>query len=171
LLSLARLVPIKGLGEALDALAAREDLEWIIAGDGPLRAELTRRAASSRARVRLVGEVRGAGKLELLAAADALLLPSRPLPSGRTEGAPLALLEAMAARLPVIASDTGGIGELLDFGRAGLLFDPARPGTLLAAVDRARSEPAPSMRIECAQAIARKHDWQHIAERYERWLQ
>jgi glycosyltransferase involved in cell wall biosynthesis len=170
LLTLARLVPIKGLLEALEMLGPREDVEWIIAGDGPLRAELQRRAASARARVRLVGEVHGDDKLQLLAAADALLMPSLQLPSGRAEGAPLAILEAMAAGLPVIASSTGGIPELLDFGRAGALFDPREPATLHAALAAVQVEPEREQRLARAREIAFAHDWSIVGERYERWI-
>jgi glycosyltransferase involved in cell wall biosynthesis len=169
LLTLARLVPIKGLCEALDVLAGQAGLEWIIAGDGPLRAELERRAVGTRARIRVVGEVRGFDKLKLLAGTDALLLPSRKLASGRAEGTPLAVLEAMACGLPVIASNTGGIGELLEQGRAGTLFDPEQPQALLDAIDRMRSGAPPEMLVR-AREIANAHDWQIIAERYERWL-
>lgn len=169
LLTLARLVPIKGLCEALDVLGQQADLEWIIAGDGPLRAELERRAARARAHVRVVGEVRGYDKLKLLAGADAMLLPSRQLASGRAEGAPLAVLEAMACNLPVIASSTGGVPELLDQGRAGLLFDPTRPESLLIALNKARAGVPPETLVR-AREIASAHDWNLIAERYERWL-
>lgn len=170
LVTLARLVPIKGLAEALDTLGQRDDVEWIIAGDGPLRAELTERAARCRARIRLVGQLDEAAKLDLLAAADALLLPSRVLPSGRAEGAPLAVLEAMAAALPVIASNTGGIAELVEHGRAGFLFDPAQPETLHAALARARDVRERAAVVARGAEIARAHDWHRIAARYERWL-
>jgi glycosyltransferase involved in cell wall biosynthesis len=169
LLTLARLVPIKGLCEALDVLRGQSELEWIIAGDGPLRAELEQRAVRARARIRVVGEVRGFDKLKLLAGADALLLPSRKLASGRAEGTPLALLEAMACGLPVIASDTGGIAELLEHGRAGMLFDPEQPHTLLAALHRMRAGVPPETIVR-AREIASAHDWQLISQRYERWL-
>jgi len=170
LLTLARLVPIKGLAQALEVIEPRDDVDWIIAGDGPLREQLEHRAATTGSRVRLVGEVRGAAKAQLLAAADALLLPSLQLPSGRAEGAPLAILEAMAAGLPVIASSTGGIPELLDFGRAGVLFDPTIPATLRAALDTVHIEPHRAQRIARGREIAFAHDWAVVGERYERLL-
>jgi len=173
LLTLARLVPIKGLCEALERIAGRADLEWIIAGDGPLRAQLQRQASRASGRVRLVGEVHGADKRSLLAAADALLLPSRELVSGRAEGTPLCVLEAMAARVPVIASSTGGLCELVDFGRAGTLFDPRSPSAVLEAIDRVRGfTPADrSAQVERGAVIAQAHDWTAVAARYERWLE
>jgi glycosyltransferase involved in cell wall biosynthesis len=141
LLTLARLVPVKGLAEALEALGHRDDLEWLIAGEGPECAALTALAARSRIRVRLLGYVTGADKQALLRAADAFVLPSRVLPSGRTEGVPIALLEAMGSGVPVIASVVGGVGEWLTPGVTGLSFDPSQPGQLERAVDALAASP------------------------------
>ena len=142
LLTLARLVPVKGLAQAIEALAHRDDLEWLIAGDGPEAEALAALAARSRLRVRLLGYVHGADKQALLHAADAFVLPSLVLPSGRTEGVPLALLEAMASGVPVIASAVGGVSEWLTPGVTGLSFDPRQPGQLERAVDALAASPA-----------------------------
>jgi glycosyltransferase involved in cell wall biosynthesis len=96
---LARLVPIKGLDVALAALAqlpARCTL--VVAGDGPARAALEHRAAALgvSARVRFVGWLDAAARDALLAAADAVCVPSIATPDGRSEGTPLAALEALA---------------------------------------------------------------------------
>ncbi len=176
LLTLARLVPVKGLCEALDVLARRPDIEWVIAGDGPLRAELEARAARARrdhsARIRLVGEVRGPQKARWLAAADAFLLPSRVLTSGRTEGMPHALLEAMAAGLPVIASNVGGVRELVHDRENGLLFDSEWPDSLLAALDALTSSPQLATTLaQRASYTAQPYDWRSIAPRLEAWLE
>jgi len=154
LLTLARLVPVKGLAQAIEALAHRADLEWLIAGDGPERAALPALAARSRIRVRLLGFVTGAEKHALLRAADAFVLPSRVLPSGRTEGVPLALLEAMASGTPVIASAVGGVGEWLTPGVTGLSFDPGQPRQLERAVDALAASPG-AARVLADRARAR----------------
>jgi glycosyltransferase involved in cell wall biosynthesis len=100
-----------------------------------------------------------------------LLLPSRVLPNGRTEGAPHALLEAMAAGLPVIASDVGGVGDLVRDGQTGLLFDPSSPVSLLAALDTLVSQPVRVKSIaQAGQQAAQAFDWRVIAPRLERWL-
>lgn len=141
LLTIARLVPVKGLAQAIEALGHRDDLEWLIAGDGPELAALAELAARSRIHVRLLGSVTGTDKHALLEAADAFVLPSRVLPSGRTEGVPIALLEAMASGTPVIASLVGGVGEWLTPGVTGLSFDPRQPRQLERAVDALADSP------------------------------
>lgn len=171
LLTLARLVPVKGLCEALAELAHRADLQWLIAGGGPLAEELARRARSVRIEARLLGQVGGAHKRELLHACDALLLPSRVLPSGRSEGAPTVVLEAMAHGLPVIASDVGGIAELVDSPCTGLLVPPDASGALERAVDSLAGDPVLRSRLaERAAAVAQAHYWSALAPKLERLL-
>jgi glycosyltransferase involved in cell wall biosynthesis len=138
-----RLVPIKGLAEAIAALGERGDLELLIAGDGPERPRLEQLAVGTRLRVRFLGPVHGADKEALFAAADALLLPSRPEPSGRTEGAPLVIREAQARGLPVLASRTGGIPELIGDRDRSLLFEPGSADSMRSAVDRLLQQASP----------------------------
>ncbi|MFO0574472.1 MAG: glycosyltransferase family 4 protein [Polyangia bacterium] len=137
-LALSRLVPVKGLDtliRALQPLHARGlDADLVLAGDGPQRDELQALAAPLGNRVRLVGEVRGETKRLLLRGCDVLALPSRRLPDGRTESAPTVLLEALAAGCPVVASDVGGVAELLD--GAGLLVPADAPDALGEALAR-----------------------------------
>jgi glycosyltransferase involved in cell wall biosynthesis len=171
LLTLARLVPVKGLLEALEALRDRSDLRWCIAGEGPLRAELQARARAAALDVRLLGELHGEAKLRALHAADALLLPSQVLATGRTEGVPQALLEAMASGVPCIASAVGGIPELIEHGRTGMLFRPDATHELHAAIDTLLRDPQCAARIANAgRERARGYDWQSIGARVEAWL-
>lgn len=134
-LMLARLVPIKGVDVALRALAGRRDEELLVAGDGPELEPLRRLARAVGARARFVGVATGVDKARLLAAADALLVPSRHARGGRTEGAPVAALEAMAAGVPVVASRVGGLSSLVEHGATGMLVAPDDPGALRAAID------------------------------------
>jgi glycosyltransferase involved in cell wall biosynthesis len=171
LLSLSRLVPVKGLREAVSALRDRADLEWLIAGDGPERDALQRLARGSRLRVRLLGHVVAAEKRALLHAADAFVLPSRVLASGRSEGVPTAMLEAMAAGLPVVATDVGGVREVVHDGRTGLLLSPHDAQALGRALDHLMAEP------RCAAALganarreAARHAWPELAGRFEQLL-
>jgi glycosyltransferase involved in cell wall biosynthesis len=71
-----------------------------------------------------------------MAGADLYVQPSRPLHSGRTEGLPVATLEALAAGLPVLASATGGLAEL-PYGPPRLrLVPPGDPAALAACLEQ-----------------------------------
>jgi len=168
LLTLARLVPVKGLPQAVAALAHRDDLEWLIAGEGPERAALEALARTSSLRVRLLGHVAGEDKNALLHSADAFVLPSRVLPSGRSEGAPTAVLEAMAAGLPVIAPAVGGIGELIRSAETGWSFEPEQSGALEAAVEHVQRARHDVQRVAAAARVfAERQCWSALAPAIE----
>jgi glycosyltransferase involved in cell wall biosynthesis len=161
-LALGRLVPVKGLAGLLTAMAALPEATLVVAGDGPLRPALTAQAAPLGARVRFVGEVAGPLRRQLLHGCDVLALPSLILPDGRTESAPLVLLEALAAGCPIVASAVGGTAELV--GDAGLLVPPQDPVALAAALQKALYDPgwSAACRRRAAQRAAR-FDWSVVA--------
>ena len=115
ILVVARLVPVKGVDVAITACRQLLDrgipLRLVIAGDGPQRAELT--ALATHPAIQFLGAVdTPSARDRLLGAACVVVIPSRVLPSGRTEGTPLIALEALAANVPVIASRVGGLANL-----------------------------------------------------------
>lgn len=125
LLTVARLAQQKGLETLLDlaagpwrdsgggsvrAVRGGEPL-FVVAGEGPLRGELERRIEAEKLPVRLLGNRDDVP--DLLGAATALVMPSR------WEGQPLTLREALMTGTPAIASEVGGIPEIL--GDAGIL--------------------------------------------------
>jgi hypothetical protein len=110
-LAVGRLVPIKGHAALLHACArararsrAARKPEVVILGDGPERARLARLAAALEVPLRLAGAVPRAEVADWLRAADLFAHPSIRLPSGRTEGAPIAAREAQAVGIPVVAT-------------------------------------------------------------------
>src|SRR5262249_6080027 len=110
--------------------------------------------------VRLLGVVHGEHKRALWSAADAFVLPSRVLASGRSEGIPTALLEAMASGVPAIAARVGGIPEVVRDAHNGLLFDPNAPGELSACVDRLIAAPEFARALgERARTEGGRYDW------------
>lgn len=134
-LALARHVPVKGLDVAIEAVAGGDGRVGLaLAGDGPERARLEARAAAHGANVRFLGTVTGELRRRWLAAADVVVVPSRVLPSGRTEGAPTVLFEALAAGLPVVASDVGGARELVREDN-GILVPPGDAPALRGALE------------------------------------
>ncbi len=122
----------KGHATLLAALAELRDprLAVVCAGEGTLREALEREAESRglAASVRFVGRVDDVAAL--LAAADVMVMPSHQ------EGLGVAALEAMAASLPVIASDVGGLPEAVRDGETGLVVPPGDAGALAAAIAR-----------------------------------
>ncbi|HJS48605.1 MAG TPA: glycosyltransferase family 4 protein [Gemmatimonadales bacterium] len=134
----ANLIPEKGVGVLLDALAGMPDLDWVleVVGDGPELAAL-----ETRARVLGVGNrVRFLGLRddvpELLREADVAVHPAR-----WQEALGNTVLEAMATALPLVASGVGGIPELLRDGEEGLLVPPGDPAALGAALRLLAGDP------------------------------
>ncbi len=145
-LALSRLVPIKGLDIAVRAAAA-VDVTLLIAGDGPEHGALLALSRELRADVRLLGRVAEHEKRALFEAADAFLMPSRTLPDGRSEGVPIALLEALAHGLPAIATATGGMPGIIEDGHSGLLIPADDASALAQAIIQLRLDDALRARL------------------------
>jgi glycosyltransferase involved in cell wall biosynthesis len=111
-----RLVPIKGFDLLVRACAPRHArearLRLVLVGEGPERDRLRRLADGLGVELHLPGHVSRDEVGAWLRAADLYAQPSRVLPNGRTEGLPLATLEALATGLPAVVSDSGGLAEL-----------------------------------------------------------
>lgn len=119
---------VKGHRVLLEAapriLAALPQTHFVLAGTGPERKRLEALARELEVadRVRFLGQ--RADIPAVLAAFDVFVLPSLG------EGMPNAVLEAMVAGLPVVASRVGGIPEVVEDGKSGLLVEPDSPGAL-----------------------------------------
>lgn len=163
---IGRLVPVKGLDVLFEALGAiATPIELVIAGDGPLRPELEARAGAVAARhqVRFLGAIAPERRDELLAGAELLVAPSVVLPAGRTEGTPTAVLEAVAAAVPVIASDAGGLSALPEpWARRVPAGDPA---ALAAAIADLLADPDAQARADVAARSAAVLDWGVVGRR------
>ncbi|MGH2672745.1 MAG: glycosyltransferase family 4 protein [Actinomycetota bacterium] len=134
-----RLVPIKDhetfLRAAVRLLPARDDLTFVVAGDGEDRAVLEARASELlEERVRFLGWVQDLAAL--YAALDVVVLTSR------NEGTPVSLVEAGAAGRPVVATRVGGVPDVVADGETGILVPPGDPAATAAAIERLLGEPA-----------------------------
>ncbi len=152
-LSVARLVEKKGLGdliEAADFLRRRGRCFQIeIIGDGPLRAALEERVAECglQDRIRLLGAQPHSAVRQAYARAAAFALPCVVASDGDRDGIPNVLLEAMASGVPVVSTPVSGIPELIESGREGILVPPNRPDDLANALERLLSDPDLSGRL------------------------
>lgn len=125
--TIANFYPAKGLGYLIEAAGQfrnLEDLAFVIIGDGPERKCLKELAAQKR----LAQKVFFAGKIpeasELITAFDIFVLPSVK------EGFPWSVLEAMAAKVPVVATAVGAVPEVIQDGKNGLLAKPGNADEL-----------------------------------------
>ena len=163
----ARLEEQKGHAVLLEALAEarRRGLGFVVAlaGDGSLRASLERRVAELGLTdcVRFLGMVEEIGPL--LAAADAVVMPSR------WEGLPLTLLEALARARPVVASAVGGIPEVIEDRLSGRLVPPGDAFALAEALEwlHRRADLAAALGREGAARVRERYTWEHVVQSFE----
>ena len=140
LLFVGRLAAVKGVPVLLEALqgliADHPGLRLTLVGDGPERAALEARAQGLGHHVDFVGYRSQDEVAALLREATALVLPSF------AEGLPVVLMEALAARVPVVATRIAGVGELVEDGVSGLLVPPGDAAALRDALARLLADPA-----------------------------
>lgn len=167
ILFIGRLTEIKGLDVLLTAMDGLDNLHLIVAGDGEERVELETLARDLSVSVTFVGRVGAVERDALLSSCDAVVIPSRVLAGGRTEGTPVVCLEALAARCVVVASRTGGLVDVIVDGGNGLLFEPGDHQMLreklLAAVGDNSLRRALS---EGARRTAAAYDWSRIGPQF-----
>jgi len=168
---MGRLIAGKGVLDLLDAMRiiahehAAMPIHLKLAGAGALEAQV--RAAVAEyglsERVQVLGQVRGATKHRLLEQTDVFVLPTR-LP----ERLPYSLLESMAAGIPAVACDVGGVIEVVQDRRTGLLVPPHRPDLLAGAIiELARDRQLLQQMSRAArERICDSHDLAHMAARF-----
>jgi phosphatidyl-myo-inositol alpha-mannosyltransferase len=167
LLWVGRLDPQKGFGVMLQAFAllAREhrDLWLVVAGDGRDRYAIDGVSEADRARIVMLGAVPHDDLPSYHAAADVFVAPA----TGQ-ESFGYVLVEAMAAGVPVVASDIAGYREVVRSGIEGLLVPPGDPVALAQAVTRVLSDPVLAARLtEAGRARAAAFGWDHVVPRIE----
>jgi glycosyltransferase involved in cell wall biosynthesis len=150
----------KGIDVLLDACArVTVALRLEVFGDGELRAGLEARSRALGLDVRFHGRVEGAAAR--LDDVDVFVLPSR------AENLPLVVLEAMATALPVVVTRVGGVPELIEDGRTGIIVEPEDPAALALAIESLAGDPARrgAMGRAGAEAVARRFDPGTVARR------
>lgn len=146
-LCVASLQEYKGHRLLLEALAQSEPgldrVRLDIVGEGPLRRRLATLAEGLgiAERVRFHGSLPEHEVTEMLARADLFVLPSVVARDGQMEGLPVALMEAMACGVPVVATRLSGVPELIDDGVTGVLAPPGDAIGLARALRRVLDDP------------------------------
>lgn len=141
----------------------RPDLGLVVVGDGPDRTAVRRISGELRCRVRMMGAVANTDVHPYHAAADVYLGSSV---GGESFG--MVLVEAMAAGLPVVASDIAGYREVITGGVEGFFVPPRDPASAAAAVARILDEPGLAARMGAAgRTRARTYDWSVVSIRLQ----
>jgi glycosyltransferase involved in cell wall biosynthesis len=149
LVTAGALIERKGQRFAIEAMRELPDATLILVGDGPDRLELEHLARPYASRVRFLGNRPHEELPDLLAAADAMVLPSS------SEGLANVWVEALACGTPIVITEVGGARELLDRPEAGHLV-ARNPAAIANAVRAILSHPQPQ---EAVRATARRFTW------------
>jgi glycosyltransferase involved in cell wall biosynthesis len=164
LLFVGRLVQRKGVEVLLDAIAAlrgQRAVELMIVGDGPLQDNLRERAARLGISdvVRFTGFVPAAELSRQFSECDAFVLPAVEDSKGDVEALGVVLIEALLHNRPVIASESGGIPEIVLHEQTGLLVPSGDVAALAAAIGRLGDDPALASRLA-------EQGRRHVMERF-----
>jgi phosphatidyl-myo-inositol alpha-mannosyltransferase len=168
LLFVGRLEPRKGFSVAVDAFArlatAHPDVRLVVVGDGEQRSAVEALEPAIRRRVDMVGRVSAADLPGYHRAAGIFLAPSTG-----NESFGIVLVEAMAAGLPIVASDIAGYRAVTRHESEGLLVPPGDAAALAAAIDRLLRDPTLARSLGARGAErAKRFDWSVVGEEVEK---
>jgi glycosyltransferase involved in cell wall biosynthesis len=159
----------RGIEQLIDAIASVPDALLVLMGYGPLQAELEARAAdpSSGGRIRILPAIPPTELLDWVASADVIAMPIQPSTLNHRLTTPNKLFEAMAAGVPVVASDLPGMADIVRETGCGILVDPTDPSAIAAAIREILEAPEDERRAWRARALAAAHhtyDWERQME-------
>lgn len=162
-----RLVKEKGVQVLLEAapqiIAAEPEVRFFIAGKGPMEEQLKAQAKSLKIEswVSFLGYISEEQKITLLKQAQVAVFPSLYEPFG------IVVLEAMAAGVPVVAADTGGMGEIISHGISGLKVWPGDAQSLAVNILKVLQdrELAKNLSTNALVVVKDQYNWEKIAEK------
>lgn len=160
-ITVARLEKVKGVEFLIRAMEG-SNIQLIIVGDGSKRKELENltKQLKVEGQIKFLGEIPNEKIPLYLTKADCFVLPSLK------EGFGIVVLEAMAAGLPVVASKIGGILDLVEDQKTGLLVEPGNSNQIREALIKIKANPDfAKILIENAKKELPKYNWPSIAEK------
>lgn len=159
----------RGIEQLLEAIGSVPGAVLVLLGYGPLQAELEARAAdpATGGRVRVLSAVPPTELLDWVAAADVVAMPIQPSTLNHRLTTPNKLFEALAAGVPVVASDLPGMAGIVRDTGCGLLVDPTDPVAIAAALREILDAPEADRRAWRERALAAAHatyNWERQVE-------
>jgi len=172
IICVSHLKKVKGLGYLIEAmpevLARFPQTKLILIGEGPERKNLESQIAKLglQNKVELKGKLTNRAIPEELQKAEVFVLPSL------SEGLGISILEAQSCGVLVIASKVGGILDIIEDGKTGILTEPRNPEQIAQAVIKIFSQPEFAQKlIQNAKDGLDKYDWRNIAQKINRIYQ
>ncbi|OQW79845.1 MAG: hypothetical protein BVN35_00205 [Proteobacteria bacterium ST_bin11] len=174
LLFVGRLVEKKGVADLIAAVVGlpKDLLDrvqlWII-GDGTERDHLKKLARDHQIEDKVVfhGRLPNAILPDYYAAADIFIAPSIVDANGDTEGQGVIFLEAMASNIPVISTNAGGIAEVIEHRKTGLLVNAKAPEEIKQAIELLVADKELRVSLKTAgQRVAESYDWEKMAVKF-----
>lgn len=165
-----RLVRKKGFEYLIEAVAESTDSVLALAGDGTLADELRARAAAAGAadRVRFLGNRTQDDVAALFAAADMIVVPSVRDDAGNVDGLPNVVMEALASGTPLVTTDAGGIGAVVEHDVTALIIPERDSGAIAAALHRLRdADTRKSLGGAARDMVQRRFGWDRTAQQME----
>ncbi len=166
-LCVGRLVPQKGIEHLIRAVpmivGRFPEAKCVIVGEGWLRAHLeyVARSTGYQWKIKFTGFIPDSDLVALTKSADALVVPSIYEPFG------IVALEGMAAGVPVVASQVGGLAEVIEHDRTGIIVYSRNSGSIAWGVNRILSDPghAEWLTRNAKETVQKAYSWEAIARR------
>lgn len=167
-MAIARLEKVKGIdyligaADILNKKYKKQNIKYFIIGDGSQGKNLNNlvKKLNLKEKIKFLGQIPNEKIPEYLSAADCFVLPSLK------EGFGIVILEAMAAVLPVVATKVGGILDIIEDGKNGILIEPGDSKEIVKAIQKIYSKKELSLNlVQNAKMNLEKYDWKTIAQR------
>lgn len=165
-LFVGRLAEKKGVTYLIEAMK-QVDAKLVIVGDGPLRSSLEEQAREQGDKIVFMG-AKPHNELKIIyASADIFVAPSITAKDGDMEGIPTAIMEAMASGLPIIASESGGIKELIQDDENGLLVAEKNVNEIAKMINMLFKNTSKMVKLKNnAQLTVKQRDYKNLARQY-----
>lgn len=165
-LFVGRLVEIKGVKYLIEAMK-QVDALLVIVGDGPLRESLENQAGELGGKVKFLGTKSHIELPAIYASADVLVVPSVTIGKREQEGVPTTIMEAMASGLPVIASDSGGISDIVCHNKTGMLVEEKNCNQIAETIKcLLKNENVYNEIVQNQKKLIKEYDYCKIARKY-----